>query len=68
MFEQLQADHQANGVAGSAFACCIQAVKASLTGLPVDIGRQLGQGMFVVDEVDKFLAKQVNHRAVCACL
>ena len=68
VLEQLQADHQANGLAGSAYACGIQAVKASLTGLLVNLCCQLNQAMLVVDEVEKFLAKQVNLRAACTYL
>lgn len=59
VLEQLQPDHQANGVARAANAGFVQAAKALLARFPIDLLGQLNQRMAQVYEVDQFLAEQV---------
>ena len=59
VLEQLQTHHQADGVAGAANACCVQAAKLPLAGSPVDLASQDTQCVALVYQVDQLLAKQV---------
>jgi hypothetical protein len=57
VLEQLQPDHQTNGVAGAANAGFVQAAKALVARFPIDLLGQLNQRMAQVDEIDQFLAE-----------
>jgi len=60
VLEQLQADHQADGMGRAAKTHGVQATKSALAGLPVDLLAQLYQRVAQVDDVGKLLAKEVR--------
>jgi len=60
VLEQLQANHQADGMAGPANACCIQAAELALQSFPINLACQHTQLVAQIDQVDQLLAKQIN--------
>ena len=60
VLEQLQANHKANGMARPANACRIQTAKLALQSFPVDLASQSTQLVTQINQIDQFLAKQVN--------
>ena len=64
VLQELQANHQANGMAWPANARGIQTSKARLAGLPVDLLGQLRQGVAQVDQIDQFWRNRSASRDV----
>ena len=58
--KQLQANHQADGVARPANACCIQAAKLALQCFSVNPASERTQFVAQIYQIDQLLAKQVN--------
>jgi hypothetical protein len=66
LFEQLQADHQSNGMPWAANAAGVESSEFGFAGLPIYPLGKLHEGVTVVDDVDQFQSKQVNFLGVFA--
>lgn len=60
VFEQLQPNHQPDGVSRTSNTCRIQANKTGLTRLPIDLLAELHQRVTQVNQVAQLLAKEVR--------